>query len=581
MAVLLAVVVTLSGCTTPTPQATKRTIDPDNWQVIREVIGEPQTLDPSSAYDTASGEILENVYETLYTYEYGNPAVLVPQLATAMPTWNAAANQCVITLRQNILFSDGTPFNATAVKASFDRVVLMHDPGGPDWMFGYFAGANTYWDSNMTTNDVNVYKWGPDGIPNTSDDVKAAVYVSGEYEVTLSLDTPYVPFTAILAYSISDIISPTAIAAHPDTPGQTNDWFEENMVGTGPYLLKAWKKTVSVEMTLNTAYWNMVAATGGHKPPTSVLISLVPQASTRLSHLKAGDADMIDYSTSVAANVWDFTNKVSLYPDIINVTTGYSTWSVANFAMNQRVEIYNNTDFRKAMEYAFPYEEYIQNTINGFGMRMRSCIPESMFGWSDVWNYEYNPTKAAQYLVSSGVLVGHDANNPVNMTIAYNQGNLNRQAACLMLKTSIEEISNNTIEVTVYEMAWAQLLDALDAGQLGMWLIGWGPDYADPDDYIVPYYGGDNGYYCARTGWSNQTVLDLIEQASTEPDLATRASLYNQIETIAYNAAVYIHLYEATGFNVKGTWVQGWKSNPMNSGYLYIHLWVDSSAYTF
>lgn len=577
--VAFSMVMLFSGCTTSTAKE-----GVEAWTFIEEVIGEPQTLDPASAYDTASGNILEQVYETLFFYEYGKPDSIIPKLAKDMPEWTTDGLKCTIDLRKDVTFHDGTEFNATAVKASYDHIVLVHDPGGPDWMFSFLKGANTYMGVNMTTatdaeaeTAANIYQWGPDATEGTDDDDQAAVYMSGDYQVILTLEEPYVAFTAIMAYSIGSILSPTFLAAHADTPGEINTHLEENMVGTGPYKFVEWSESVHVKLALYEDYWNLPKS---HYPPTEVLVKLVEDVNPRLAHLQAGDAHAIDLSSADLALVWNQLTETEINPASVNVSIGHATWAVANFAMNQRVYPYNVTEFRQAMCYAFPYETYIDETINGLGRRMRGVIPYGMFGYTDnAYNYEYSQTEAAAKLTASGVLDDYTVANPLQINISYNTGNTNREAACQLLKTNVEEISEGLIEITINEMAWSQILDALDALELSMWLIGWAPDYADPDDYIQPYYGGTGsvveGYYTRRTGYNNSQINDWIIQARSESDSTTRASLYQQIEQQAATDAIYIHLYEATGLNVKSPLIHNWKPNPMTAGYYYMNLWLE------
>ena len=105
-------------------------------------IGEPQFLDPAVDYETAGGEVLQNVYETLIWYQQGTESVtvLVPRLATVVPSIanggiSADGKNYTFTLRTGVQFhSGGTNMTADDVVYSIQRVLAIHDPDGPSWI---------------------------------------------------------------------------------------------------------------------------------------------------------------------------------------------------------------------------------------------------------------------------------------------------------------------------------------------------------------------------------------------------------------------------------------------------------------
>lgn len=58
--------------------------DPDTFVFV--TFGQPDTLDPAECYDTASGEIIHQIYDNLIAYEGSSLDVLIPMLATEVPS---------------------------------------------------------------------------------------------------------------------------------------------------------------------------------------------------------------------------------------------------------------------------------------------------------------------------------------------------------------------------------------------------------------------------------------------------------------------------------------------------------------
>src|ERR1700752_3756810 len=83
-----------------------------------------QSPDPDIQYDIPGLELVNNVYEGLVRYAFGDSTKILPWLATG---WKISPDKTVytFTLRHGVLFHDGTPFNAAAFKFDIQRRVAM------------------------------------------------------------------------------------------------------------------------------------------------------------------------------------------------------------------------------------------------------------------------------------------------------------------------------------------------------------------------------------------------------------------------------------------------------------------------
>ena len=99
-------------------------------------IGDADTHDPADAYDSASGMIIENVYDTLYRYEGRGDggSHIVPRLATGH-TVSADGLTYTFTLRDDVYFSNGDKMEAKDVVYSWCRVLGLGSPNsGVEWI---------------------------------------------------------------------------------------------------------------------------------------------------------------------------------------------------------------------------------------------------------------------------------------------------------------------------------------------------------------------------------------------------------------------------------------------------------------
>lgn len=102
------------------------------------------TLDPALAYDTMSGEILQNIYETLAFYDGESLSQYVPQLASEMPTVSADGLVYTFKIRENVQFHNGDVLTPTDVAYSFQRGLLQGGTSSPQlllsepsWVLGW------------------------------------------------------------------------------------------------------------------------------------------------------------------------------------------------------------------------------------------------------------------------------------------------------------------------------------------------------------------------------------------------------------------------------------------------------------
>ncbi|UCH05086.1 MAG: hypothetical protein JSW05_02700, partial [Candidatus Thorarchaeota archaeon] len=122
------------------------------------------------------------------------------------------------------------------------------------------------------------------------------------------------------------------------------------------------------------------------------------------------------------------------------------------------------------------------------------------------------------------------------------------------------------------------LLKKRDKGELQMWFIAWGPDFADPHNYAWAFVYSHGGYMMA-TGYFDAAVDDWIIQARCSSNRTERLELYGKIqERVAYDQPS-IYFWQAEEFRVWRAWLRGsgLAFNPMCSIYWY-HIYKDYST---
>ena len=119
------------------PAAEFKSKDPTTFVVAQ--FGEPETLDPALAYETAGGEIIQNVYSKLIEYEREKPTTFVPELALEVPSvenGGISADGLTYTwkIRTGVTFHDGAEMTPSDVAYTFQRGLLQGGTASPQWL---------------------------------------------------------------------------------------------------------------------------------------------------------------------------------------------------------------------------------------------------------------------------------------------------------------------------------------------------------------------------------------------------------------------------------------------------------------
>jgi len=546
--------------------------NPDVFTEVR--FGEPDSLDPAYDYETSGGQIIQNVAEGLIFYQGANADVFIPMLASSVPditdpadvspdglTWN-------FTLKSGVTFHSGNPVNCAAVEFSIERVLVLNDPAGPAWIY----------DQSLTA-----YAADDPGTPGVDErmvaiqDSVTCASPSG-LNVAFNLAIPYPAFLSTLAFTGGFIIDPdpasyTVTSRCPST-NLMNNYCHDQVVGTGAFSLRTWQPNQQIILDRNPTYHRALANF------KEVHVVKANDVATRVLMLKAGDADYIDLPPSHKGDIRDASNQ--LLPGIAEVSG--DTFIVQFLGFNQNIntaaappgdvnvpaDFFQDVHLRKAFSYAWKYTDFIQNVLFGYGTPLCGPIPKGMFGYdATVPCYSYDLVRAQaefQQAMDPRTPFGTDTywDNGFTVTIYYNIGNTVREEGARQLSQTLATL-NPLFNVRAQGLEWASFLQAVRDKTPALFFLGWAPDYADPDDYVVPFLRSGQFFPNRVSSPPNATLDAKIDQQSQELNPTVRLQLLQDIQRAPYYDVPYIWLYQSQNYDAMRSWVQGYYSNPMTS----------------
>jgi len=534
---------------------------PDVDQYIQMTFGAPNTLDPAQAYDTASSAILENIYETLYTYKGQSIIEYEPMLATEYSIGNDGKTY-IFELRKGVKFHSGNTMSCRDVEYSIERLLVTNPGDSAGWFYAEsligYGGANAKdaFGENPSQEELDDY-W------TAIDD---SVECINDSTVVFHLIKKDPSFFVKLMYTASSILDSKYAIEHGEWSGTKTDWYDwagrslrggflhNHDAGSGAYKLVKWNDSeVAAERFAD--YW-------GEKPQViNIKILDEPNQDARIDALRNGTADRITASADALDQIATMSSAKILRSDDWVSASASAVMFNENIAINSNAlvgsgrldgngipaDFFADANVRKAFAYSFDQEAIINELYGGSAVPLTMALPPSFLGYDpNIPIYDYDPTKAEEHFrrAYNGTLW----NKGFKMTIAYNSGNTTRKKVAEILKQNIEALNTN-FEIEVKGMPWPDFLAAHKNGQLPALVLGWGADYADPDNFIYVFYHS-NGYFARKIAYSSASMDDLIEEARNELNPKKRADLYSQIGQLAYEEAPLIPLPSPTGYMV-------------------------------
>ena len=464
------------------------------------------TLDPMDTSDTLSGDIQRMLMDGLFGFD--QEMNVIPMLATGYEA-NDDATEYTFTLRQGIKFSDGTPWNAEAAKANFDR----------------------WGDKNLGLKRTTL-------LCNILDSAE----VVDEYTIKVKLATPFGAFINTLAHPACVVVSPSLIA-------QGNEACAANAVGTGQYRFVEWVAGEYLKVELNKDWWGYDEAICDGTPLAesdagfkTITFKPVTESATRVAMVQSGDAQMI----------WPVpAENIDALKGDSNVVLGAEEGIVVRYLMmNNQKAPFNNVKVRQAINYAINKEAYVQVVKNGYASVAKSVIGSSVQYYKANEPYAYDIEKAKDLLTEAGYPDGFTTKVWYSNTTA-------NQKQCEFLKQQLEQVGI-TVELEGMESAILnekiQDTDAKGAdAEVDMYVIGWSPSTGDADWGIRPLLATESeppmSYNICY--YENEKVDSLLYEALGTADSDKRAAAYEEVQDIIWEETPLVCL--ASDYN---TWAK-------------------------
>lgn len=480
------------------------------------LFAEPDSLDPAAMRLIPSYQVTSSIYDQLLWKVAGKPAdEFVPGLATSYSV-SADGKTYTFKLRKGVTFHDGTPFNASAVKATFDRIVAP------------------------ATKSVSA---------------KASL---GPYQSSTVVDdyTVQVSFTSVNGGFLNNVASPLLAVVSPTAAKSQGSSFGRHPVGSGPFKFGSWISGQSISLVPNEKY------TWGPDVPGLKGPAKLSQLTYRIVTSAPSQANALQTGALQVAQGLDISDVVRLTNAGFHQQVVGSAGMPFGFMLNVQKAPTNDIRVREAIQYATDTQAINSTVFSDVYKQANTVLTSETFGYSDTVSFSYQPDKAASLLDQAGWTAGSNGmrskdGQALQLSWLLSSG-FGFQDAAELMSAQLQKVG---IASQITQQASPEVFVNIEKGIMNVSSIY---DYA-ADPYIL-----NTLFSCAQVGdgpnyahFCSPHIDAQIAAANTTVDTTARAAAYEQIENELMQQAMFVPIYELAAVFVTAKPVSGIVYTPL------------------
>lgn len=453
-----------------------------------------QGVDPGRQFTPTNNMLVRAMYDTLVTFEPGKTEP-VPSVAESWEG-SADAKEFTFKLRDDVKFSDGSPLTSADVEFSLNRIKNL-------------KGSAAFFLDGITVS-------APD--PQT-------VVVKSEKPNPALLRILATPPTAILNSKLVKQNGGSA-AKNADKADKAEAFLNKQSAGSGPYVLNQGQRDQQYTLDANPQYW------GEHQGFPKVVVRNMP-APTQLLNVQRGTNEIALDLSAQQAETLNGKNNLQVKTDAsVNVFD-------VEVNMDPSVSPTGKPEVRKAIRLALDYEGYTRLSGSG-AAQAPGVIPSQFLGALPQDEApKQDLEQAKQILADAGVSnLKIKLSHPSDAT----PNGVSFTSVAQKVKSDLEKIG---IDVTLDGSPAVTFLKAYGEGKNQMNVSYWGPDYPDPNDYLV-YAPGSSGR-ALNNNWEESDapeIAELGQRAGSTLDDEERGNLFQEFQRKLNEDSPFMPLFQ-------------------------------------
>jgi peptide/nickel transport system substrate-binding protein len=524
---LLLVLALLAACgPTPEPQTVVQTVEVEKTVIetvevekpvevvvtpteppARDVIivalaAAPTSLDPADHRSRQSETVIRNMFDGLVTRD--NTSGVHLELAEELNWLDEVTLE--VKLRQGVMFHDGIEMTADDVVFTFERIIQENMIEYPE--------------------------------PHTSPRKGliaplASIEKTDDYTVVMSFSDIWPPAMQMLVHQQ---IVPMHYLEEVGTEG-----FVANPIGTGPFKFVSANGLDEIVLERFDDYFGGTPDLEPMGPACvrQAVFKVIPEASTRVAALLAGEVDIIQAVPAELVDTLDQTPGVQ----VLGAASTQPKW----MELNVNMAPFDDVRVRQALNYAVDKDLIIEAIYGGRAVALPGPLsPYNNFVNKSLSPYPYNPDEALSLLADAGWTDsdGDEILDKDGQSFAFT---IDTQEVWRPLAEAVaDQLRAVGIDVSVRFWDYGVVKPMLLAGERQAYLDDWGDSAFDPVGHFeAKWHGFVEGEPYGRgnfSGYDNERVNELIKLGETTGDVGERQTLYDEAQQIVYDEAPAVFL---------------------------------------
>ena len=487
-------------------------------QVLALPGGDPPTLDPHLSGDATSAVYVVEIYSGLLTYDLD--LNLIPDLAES---WEVSEDQLVYTfqINEDAKFHNGKPVRAQDFKWSFERAC--------DFRTGSTT-ADTYLGDIIGCRDK---------LRGKADSVEG-VQIIDDQTLEITIDAPK-------AYFLDKLTYPTAYVLDRENVERGGRTWTDTPNGTGPFKLESFDLADGIVLVKNEGYYR-------DPQPQLERIHFTFGGGSAMIRYENDELDITPVGINDIERVTDPTNPLNVD---LEIATELAVFYIG-FNVNQPP--FDDPKVRQAFNLALDKAKIINVVYKETQTVAEGIVPPDMPGYTNpnLASLDYDPDRALELIAESSY---GDVSEFPEITL-YTTGSGGSPARITeAVIASYKDVLG--VDIAIQQTDWPTFLADIsqDENPYQMYQLGWIADYPDPQNFLDILFHSESRQN--HTGYNNEELDALLDEAGVEQDPEKRVALYREAEQLIIDESPWVPLHFGLEYELVKPWVQGYSLTPM------------------
>ena len=526
-----------------------------------------KTFDPAQSSDSYSNQCQFQIYECLYEYKYlARPYDVQPCLASSAPQIDSGDTVYTIRMKTHVEFQDDPAFPGGKGRRVTARDFIYSIKRMVDVRTQTFG----WWIFDGKVKGLNEFRTASEKLPPFPDSIYPALYdteIEGlraldDSTVRIELTRPYPYFKYILAMPYTAIVAREAVEEYGEE-------FLNHPVGTGPFVLKEWRRGLRLTFLRNPKYHHGFFPT--EFGPGDSALGLTADAGKPLPFLDRIDISIFEESQPMWLNFLrgnidrsgipkdnyrqavspdkklraDFEQKGIRLRRMPELDITYVCFNMDDPLLGK------NRKLRQAMHMAYDVETVIERFTNGRGIRAHSPVPPGLFGYDSSFHSpfgKYDLASAKKLLAEAGFPDGKGLPELTYLTVS---GTDTRQLG----EHFAQDMAALGVKINVEACTWPEFLERMRKKKFQIVRAAWAADYPDPENFLQLLYGPNKPPGENNASYANPEYDILYRQMAAMQDSPERLAIIGKMKTMLAEDCPWIFVSHRIAEGLTYDWV--------------------------